>query len=173
MPKTSPHSSQPTSSPTEYPRALGSVRLGYLTEVTTSPGRQRTAIQLCTEQLGFALIAEATDLGVSAHRMSPFERPSLSSWLRRPDEYDAIVWAHVDRAVRSVAHMSELIEWGQKRAKTLAVGTPGEHQPLVVTPQADGDAVRRCMNLAYALEQETLAVSTRLAGTHEVLREQP
>ncbi|MDO0933853.1 recombinase family protein [Streptomyces sp. DG2A-72] len=75
-----------------------------------SPGRQRASIQLCTEQLGFALIAEATDLGVSARRMSPFERPSLSSWLQRPDEYDAIAWSHVDRAVRSVAHMSELTE---------------------------------------------------------------
>ncbi|MFI6970407.1 recombinase family protein [Streptomyces phaeochromogenes] len=170
VPKISPHPSQPTSSPTEYPRALGAVRLSHLTEVTTSPGRQRTAIQLCTEQTGFTLIAEATDLGVSARRMSPFERPSLSSWLRRPDEYDAIVWAHVDRAVRSVAHMSELTEWGQRRAKTLIFGMPGEHQPLVVTPQADGDAIRRCMNLAYAAEQEARAISARLTGAHEVLR---
>ncbi|MFD6998673.1 recombinase family protein [Streptomyces mirabilis] len=106
----------------------------------TSPGRQRTTIQLCTEQLGFRLIAEAADLGVSARRTSPFERPSLSSWLRRPDEYDAIVWSHVDRAVRSVAHMSELIEWGQKYATTLIFGMPEEHQPLVVTSQANGDA---------------------------------
>ncbi|MGW3913586.1 recombinase family protein, partial [Streptomyces sp. NPDC005070] len=115
------------------------MRLSCLTEVTTSPGRQRTAIQLCTEQMGFTLIAEASDLGVSAHTLSPFERPSLSSWLRRPDEYDAIVWSHVDRAVRSVVHMSELIEWGQEHATTLVFGLPEEHQPLVVSTRPDGD----------------------------------
>ncbi|WUA29893.1 recombinase family protein [Streptomyces canus] len=102
--------------------------------------------------------------------MSPFERPSLSPWLRRPDAYDAIVWSHVDRAVRSVAHMSELIEWGQQHATTLVFGMPEEHQPLVVTPQAHGDAVRRCMDLAYAAEQESRALSARLTGAHAVLR---
>ncbi|WP_194238746.1 recombinase family protein [Streptomyces spongiae] len=146
------------------------MRLSYLTEVTTSPDRQRACIQQCTEQLGFALIAEAADLGVSARKMSPFERPSLSPWLRRPDEYDAIVWSHVDRAVRSVAHMSELIEWSQQHARTLVFGLPEEHQPLVVTPQADGDAIRLCMNLAYAAEQEARAISARLTSAHEALR---
>ncbi|GAA2924340.1 hypothetical protein GCM10011428_46520 [Streptomyces violaceus] len=170
MPKRSPQPSQPASTPTERPRALGAVRLSYLTEVTTSPGRQRTSIQLCARQLGFTLIAEASDLGVSARKTSPFERPSLSSWLQRPDEYEAIVWSHVDRAVRSVVHMSELIEWSQQRSTTLVFGMPEEPQPLVVTPQASGDAVRRCMRLAYAAEQETRAISARLTSAHEVLR---
>ncbi|RSM97207.1 recombinase family protein [Streptomyces sp. WAC 01325] len=167
MPERSPH---PASTPTVHPRALGAVRLSTLTEVTTSPGRQRACIQQCTDRLGFTLIAEAADLGVSARRMSPFERPSLSPWLRRPDEYDAIVWSHVDRAVRSVAHMSELIKWGQRNATTLAFGMPEERQPLVVTPRADGDAIRRCMNLAYAAEQESRALSARLTSAHEALR---
>lgn len=170
MPKPSPQPPQPASTPTEHPRALGAVRLSCLTEVTTSPGRQRASIQLCTEQLGFTLIAEAADLGVSARKISPFERPSLSSWLRRPDEYDAIVWSHVDRAVRSVAHMSELIEWGQQHATTLIFGMPEDHQPLLIAPQADGDSMRRCMNLAYAAEQEARAISARLTSAHEVLR---
>ncbi|MGW1783487.1 recombinase family protein [Streptomyces sp. NPDC002143] len=138
--------------------------------MTTSPGRQRASIQLCSEQLGFTLIAEAADLGVSARTVSPFQRPSLSTWLRRPDEYDAIVWSHVDRAVRSVAHMSELIEWGQQHATTLIFVMPEEQQPLVVTPQADGDTIRRCMNLAGVVEQETRAISARLTSAHEVLR---
>ncbi|MEW2402754.1 recombinase family protein [Streptomyces sp. NPDC046862] len=170
MAKNSPHLAQPTWSFTEYPRALGAVRLSNLTGVTTSPARQRTTIQLRTEQMGYTLIAEAADLGVSARTMSPFERPSLSSWLRRPDEYDAIVWSHVDRAVRSVTHMSELIEWSETHATTLVFGMPEEHQPLVVTPQADGEVIRRCMNLAYAAEQETRAISARLTSAHEVLR---
>jgi len=146
------------------------VRLSHLTEVTNSPDRQRAAIQLCAEQLGFSLLAEATDLGVSARKTSPFERPSLSSWLQRPDEYDAIVWSHVDRAVRSVAHMSELIEWGRQHATTLVFRMPEERRPLLVTPQADGDAIRRCMDLAYAAEQEARALSARLTSAHEALR---
>ncbi|MFE5919525.1 recombinase family protein [Streptomyces sp. NPDC056468] len=133
------------------------MRLSNLTEVTTSPARQRACIQQCTDRLGFTLIAEAADLGVSARKMSPFERPSLSPWLQRPDEYDAIVWSHVDRAVRSVAHLSELVEWGRRHATTLVFVIPEERQPLVVTPQADSDAIRRCMNLAYAAEQEARA----------------
>ncbi|MDT0573761.1 recombinase family protein [Streptomyces sp. DSM 3412] len=138
--------------------------------MTTSPGRQRACIQQCAEQLGFVLTAEAADLGVSARRMSPFERPALSPWLRRPDEYDAIVWSHVDRAVRSVAHMSELIEWGHQHSTTLVFGMPEERQPLVVAPEADGAATRRCMNLAYAAEQEARALSARLPSAHEALR---
>ncbi|MEV7385322.1 MULTISPECIES: recombinase family protein [unclassified Streptomyces] len=138
--------------------------------MSTSPGRQRACIQLLSERLGFTLIAEAADLGVSARKTSPFERPSLSPWLRRPDHYDAIVWSHVDRAVRSVAHMSELIEWGRQHATTLVFGMPEERQPLVVTPLADGDTIRRCMNLAYAAEQEARALSARLTSAHEALR---
>ncbi|MFJ4784581.1 recombinase family protein [Streptomyces sp. NPDC088794] len=170
MSKASPQPSQPSSPSNERRRALGAVRLSTLTQVTTSPGRQRASIRLCTERLGFTLIAEATDLGVSARTISPFERPSLSSWLRRPHEYDAIVWSHVDRAVRSVSHMSELIEWGHKQATTLVFAMPEEQRPLVVTPQVDGDTVRHCMNLAYAAEQEARAISARLTSAHEVLR---
>ncbi|MEV1078412.1 recombinase family protein [Streptomyces sp. NPDC050211] len=146
------------------------MRLSYLTEVTTSPGRQRASIRLCTEQLGFALIAEAIDLGVSARKMSPFERPSLSSWLQRPDEYDAIAWSHVDRAVRSVAHMDELIAWGQQHDRTLVFGASENSWPLMVTPHADGATIRRCMDLAHAAEQEVRTISNRLADSHEALR---
>jgi len=44
VPKPSPQPSQPASTPTEHPRALGAVRLSNLTEVTTSPGRQAACL---------------------------------------------------------------------------------------------------------------------------------
>ncbi|MGW3986782.1 recombinase family protein [Streptomyces sp. NPDC004830] len=138
--------------------------------MTTSPGRQRASIQLSARRLGYTLIAEASDLGVSARSMSPFERPSLSTWLRRPHAYEAIVWSHVDRAVRSVAHMSELLEWGRQNSTALVFGMAEDHRPLVVGPQADRDTLHRCMELAHAAEQETRAISARLTSTHEVLR---
>ncbi|MGW8743277.1 recombinase family protein [Streptomyces sp. NPDC055794] len=160
----------PIPPPSRSARALGVVRLSNVTGVTTSPGRQRAAIQSCAEHLGLTLIAEAADLGVSAHKSSPFERPSLAPWLHRPAEYEAIVWAHVDRAVRSVVHMSQLIEWGQQQQITLVFGLPEDAHPLVVPPQAGSNVILRCMGLAYAAEQEARTISVRLTSAHEALR---
>ncbi|MFF9495726.1 recombinase family protein [Streptomyces flaveolus] len=157
-------------STTQHPRALGVLRISQLTCVTTSPDRQRCTIRLCAEQLGFSLIAEAADLGVSARRKSPFERPSLAIWLRHPDEYDALVWSHVDRAVRSVAHMAELIAWARRHARTLAFASPDDDGPLVIPPQADAGVVQRCMDLAKVAEQEAQTISTRLTNSHAALR---
>ena len=162
---TSPHS--PT---VGRPRALAALRLSCLSAVTTSPSRQRSAIQFSAETLGFTLVAEASDLGVSARQTSPFERPSLSSWLRRPHDYEAIVWSHVDRAVRSVAHMAELIAWGRQHTRTLVFGMPEADHPLVVRPRPDGSTIRRCMDLAYDAEQEARTISARLSSSHEELR---
>ncbi|WP_217163704.1 recombinase family protein [Streptomyces sp. AC512_CC834] len=160
----------PPPPPSRPARALGAVRLSNVTRVTTSPGRQRAAIQSCAEHLGLTLIAEAADLGVSARKSSPFERPSLAPWLQRSAEYDAIVWSHVDRAVRSVVHMSQLIEWGQQHTTTLVFGLPEEEQPLVVPPLAGSEVILRCMGLAHAAEQEARTISARLTSAHEALR---
>ncbi|MDV9172907.1 recombinase family protein [Streptomyces sp. W16] len=138
--------------------------------MTTSPARQRATIQLCADRLDFALIGEAADLGVSARRTSPFERPSLSPWLGRPQEYNAVVWSHVDRAVRSVAHMAELIAWARQHNRTLVFGATEDCRPLMVTPHANGTTIRRCMDLAYAAELEVRTISNRLTDSHEALR---
>lgn len=173
MPQRSPQPalSTPSHAPSAgRPRALAALRLSCLTSATTSPNRQRSAIQLAVERLGFTLVAEASDLGVSARGTSPFERPSLSFWLYRPHDYEAVVWSHVDRAVRSVAHMAELITWGRQYARTLVFVMPEADQPLVVTPQADGSIIRRCMDLAHDAEQEARTISARLTSSHEALR---
>ncbi|MET8585109.1 recombinase family protein [Streptomyces collinus] len=170
MAEHSPQPSLPTAAQSGSPRALGVVRLSTVTEVTTSPGRQRAAIRMCAERLRLTLIAEAADLGVSARRTSPFERPSLSSWLQRPGEYDALVWSHVDRAARSVPHMSQLLEWGEEHMTTLVFAMPEEAQPLVVPPFASRDIIRRCMDRAYVAEQEARTISARLTSAHEALR---
>ncbi|WP_456115204.1 recombinase family protein [Streptomyces endophyticus] len=138
--------------------------------MTTSPARQRATVQHHADQLGFTLVGEAADLGVSARGTSPFERPVLGPWLRHPESFDAVIWAHVDRAVRSVGHMSQLIAWGCEHAITLVFGVPEESLPLTITPQADGDTVRRAMDLAYAAEQESRTISSRLTGAHDALR---
>ncbi|MEU6391344.1 recombinase family protein [Streptomyces sp. NPDC046939] len=146
------------------------MRLSNVTAVTTSPGRQSATVHQGAERLGLDLIAVAADLGVSARKMSPFERPVLSAWLRKPDEYDFLVWSHVDRAVRSVAHMSHLLAWAEEHATTLVFVMPEERHPLVVPPHANGKVTRRCVDLAYAAEHEARTISARLTSAHEVLR---
>ena len=170
MPDPSSPRPAPTSPSAGRLRALGALRLSNVTSATTSPTRQRAAIRLCTERLDLTLISEAADFGVSARSTSPFERPSLSPWLRRPHEYDAVVWSHVDRAVRSVAHMAELVTWGRQYHRILVFGLPESDHPLVVTPHADGLIVRRCMDLAHDAEQEARTISSRVSASHEVLR---
>ncbi|WP_414721432.1 recombinase family protein [Streptomyces ossamyceticus] len=141
-----------------------------MTSTTRSPSRQRSTIGLAAEQLGLTLVAEAADLGVSAHRTSPFERTGLSPWLRRPDQYEAIVWARVDRAVRSTEHMTELIAWGRLQARTLVFGVPESDHPLAVTAETDGSVIDRCMELADAAEQEARTISSRLTSSHKARR---
>lgn len=173
-----PHHSQPSTPPTGAeplptgrPRALAVLRLSCVTSVTTSPGRQRSAVQRCADHLGFHLVAEASDLGVSARTTSPFERPALSPWLQRPHAYEAVVWSHVDRAVRSVEHMTELIAWARRHGRTLAFGMPEDGVPLVVTPLAGSSVIRRCMELARDAQREAETISARLTSAHATLRE--
>ncbi|WP_189294801.1 recombinase family protein [Streptomyces cinerochromogenes] len=139
--------------------------------MTTSPDRQRSAVQRCVDHLGLQLVAEAWDLGVSARATSPFERPALSSWLQRPYAYEAVVWSHVDRAVRSVEHMTELIDWSRRHGRTLAFGMPEDDVPLVVTPLAGDSVIRRCMELARDAQREVETISARLTSCHATLRE--
>ncbi|MFF8680267.1 recombinase family protein [Streptomyces sp. NPDC015237] len=151
-------------------RALGVLRISQLTEVTTAPDRQRATIHRCAQRLGLTIVAETADLGVSARSKSPFERPSLSIWLRHPTEYDAIVWSHVDRAVRSLAHMAELLAWARRHTRTLVFGGQGDDSPIVVRPQTDDAVIQRCMDLAKVAEQEAETLSARLTSSHAALR---
>lgn len=152
------------------PTALAVLRLSCLTQATTSPARQRMAVRSCAQQLGFTIFAEACDLGVSARRTSPFDRPALSPWLRRPQSYDAVIWSHVDRAVRSVAHMEDLITWGTESGRTLIFAMRESGHPLVVPPAAEASVVQRCLALAYDAEREARTLSDRLSSSHAHMR---
>ncbi|WP_330345155.1 recombinase family protein [Streptomyces longwoodensis] len=157
-------------SPDPRPKALAALRLSCLTKATTSPHRQRSVIRLRAEELGLTVFAEACDLGVSARRSSPFDRPALSAWLQQPQFYEAVIWSHVDRAVRSVSHMERLIAWGADNARTLVFAMPESERPLVVAPDAAASVVRRCLALAHDAEREAQVLSDRLSHSHMYLR---
>ncbi|OZE26572.1 recombinase family protein [Rhodococcus sp. 05-2254-6] len=99
--------------PAAAPKALVVVRLSRMTDESTSPERQRrTCEELCSSR-GYDVIGVAEDLDVSAGSTSPFDRPSLRGWLAKPEEYDVIVFYRVDRLVRRMHHLTDMIRWSE------------------------------------------------------------
>lgn len=98
-------------------RALGVIRLsrhtGRADDPTTSPIRQREAITAEAERRGLTIIGWAEDLGTSAAKVAPWDRPELGPWLQRPDEYDALIFWKLDRLCRSVADFAAMVGWAQ------------------------------------------------------------
>ncbi|MFB9926336.1 recombinase family protein [Amycolatopsis halotolerans] len=104
-------------------RVLIVVRLSNLTDETTSPERQLGVCERYCADRDWTVVGVAEDLDVSASTTSPFERPSLKKWLDRADEYDVIVFWRVDRLVRRVVHLAQMIEWSERNSVNLISAT--------------------------------------------------
>lgn len=101
-------------------RLLGAVRLSNLTDETTSPERQRADILTDSAVVTGKLVDWAEDLDVSADKFSPFKRPKLGPWLtERVTEYDGLIFAKADRAIRSMMDMYELSKWAVAHRKVI------------------------------------------------------
>jgi site-specific DNA recombinase len=107
-------------------RILGVVRLSHLTEVTTSPGRQREYPQKWAAVHGGEVVAIAEDLGVSGS-VSPFERPGLGPWLsdNPPEPWDVLVAWRLDRVGRNALDTLLLLQWLEARGKRLVTVADG------------------------------------------------
>ncbi|MFF8455734.1 recombinase family protein [Streptomyces albidoflavus] len=153
-------------------RALIAVRLSDLTDVTTSPLRQREAGEGQAARIGARIVGYATDLDVSATKTTPFERPELGEWLRRPDEYDVIIWWRLDRAVRSLADMEDLARWAKERRKRIifAEGAGGTLDLDMSSGLGVSDIVVRL--LAWAAQMEAQAIQERVTSARTTLRAQ-
>lgn len=108
-------------------RVLAAVRLSNLTDETTSPERQKAEILGDQVVASGTLVDWAEDLDISADKFSPFKRPKLGPWLNdRVGEYDALVFAKADRAIRSMMDMYELSKWAVTHRKVIVfVAGPG------------------------------------------------
>lgn len=102
-------------------RALIVTRLSRLVEDSTSAERQQMECRALCDRMGWEVVGVAEDLNVSAGKTSPFERPSLRSWLGdgvsdpgRMNEIDVIVFWRLDRLVRSVTQTADVIRWLEK-----------------------------------------------------------
>lgn len=101
-------------------RVLSAIRLSQLSEVTTSPERQREHVDKWTRIHDGEVVGQAVDLGVSGG-LSPFERPDLSQWIsdRPPEPWDVLVAWRLDRVSRDALDTPLLLKWFESRGKRL------------------------------------------------------
>ncbi|WP_344113979.1 recombinase family protein [Nocardioides humi] len=102
------------------------MRLSNLTEVTTSPERQREQIRAYCEARGWDLVDIVEDLGESGSRVGKgLERPGLQRIRNDWTRYDVIVSAKLDRLARNVRDFTSLAEEARDNGCDLAVVSEG------------------------------------------------
>ncbi|SHW64349.1 phage Integrase [Mycobacteroides abscessus subsp. abscessus] len=97
----------------------------------------------------------AEDLDISAGKTTPFNRPQLGKWLKRPGDFDVIVFYRVDRIVRRLFDLSDLIKWTRDHRVTLVSATES-HFDLSTEW---GDVI--ALLVAKVAEMELAAISER------------
>ncbi|CPU02979.1 phague integrase [Mycobacteroides abscessus] len=137
-------------------RALVVIRLSRVTDATTSPERQREAcLELC-KQRGYEVVGTAEDLDVSAGKTTPFDRPQLGDWLtHRHHEFDVLVVFRMDRIVRRLLDLADLIRWGQNHSVALVSAT----EAFLDLTAPFGDVI--ALLVAKVAEMELAAISER------------
>ncbi|MFC8566267.1 recombinase family protein [Streptomyces sp. NPDC057245] len=154
-------------------RGLSAIRLSVLTEETTSPERQRAANEDAARALGIDLgDREAIDLGVSASKTTPFERPELGKWLNeQADDFDALCFWRFDRAIRSMADMSGLVDWAREKRKMI-VFAEGPGGRLVLDFRNGVDLITQLVLqiFAFAAEFEAQSIKERVSGAQTAMR---
>ncbi|MDX3579408.1 recombinase family protein [Streptomyces sp. FL07-04A] len=96
-------------------RVLIALRISNETDASTSLERQ---LQDCSayvnerQHLGWQVVGVARDAHISATKSHPFERPELGEWLNnRAPEFDLLLFWKMDRFVRKVVDMQDMIKW--------------------------------------------------------------
>lgn len=137
-------------------RALIVTRLSRVTDATTSPERQLQACRALCNQRGYEVVAHAEDLDVSAGKTTPFDRPQLGDWLtNRHNEFDVIVVFRMDRIVRRLLDLADVIRWCQEHSKALVSAS----EAFLDLTAPFGDIV--ALLVAKVAEMELQAISDR------------
>ncbi|CAM3213835.1 recombinase family protein [Prescottella defluvii] len=149
------------STPHNPTRALIVVRLSRVTDATTSPERQLDACRALCEKRGYEVVGIAKDLDVSAGLTTPFQRPQLGGWLEnRFHEFDVIVVYRMDRIVRRLLDLADLIRWGQTHSVSLVSAT----ESFLDLTSPFGDII--ALLVAKVAELELEAISSRIASAY-------
>jgi DNA invertase Pin-like site-specific DNA recombinase len=148
-------------------RAFGYVRISKLDADTTSPQRQREAIERLCADRGWELVRVFEDLDLSAYRRD-VKRPGFEAMMARLGEIDRIVFWRLDRLARSVATFSRALEACREAAVEL-VST--DHQ--IDTGSAMGRAFVQITATFAELESGTLSERARQMHAHLRAKGQP
>ena len=153
-------------------RGVSCKRLSVMTDETTSPERQQTSNEGAAAALGIDLAdREALDLGVSASKTTPFERPQLGAWLKRPDDFDALIFWRFDRAIRSMDDMHELAKWARDHRKMIVFAEgPGGRLVLDFRNPLDPMAQLMVTLFAFAAQMEAHSIRERVLGAQAAMR---
>jgi site-specific DNA recombinase len=122
---------------------LGVVRLSRDREESTSPERQKAAVERWARDRGHEVIGWAEDLDVSG-AVAPWKRKGLGQWVpetigkdaskaeeqaalarSRAGEWDILCAWKLDRISRRLVHTWQLHEWCRDNGKTLATASDG------------------------------------------------
>jgi site-specific DNA recombinase len=148
-------------------RALIAIRLSRVTDATTSPERQLKACRELCEQRGYEEVGVAEDLDISAGKTTPFTRPQLGDWLNnRVGEFDVIVFFRMDRVVRRLLDLADLIRWCDEHSVALVSAS----EAFLDLTLPFGDII--ALLIAKVAEMELNAISERnkSAAQHNIKR---
>lgn len=152
---------------TSLPRALIVIRLSTDTDATTSPQRQVKECAVYCDLRGWDIVGTAEDFE-SASRATPWQRAQLAAWLNdRAPEFDVIVVWRLDRLVRKVSDLHDLIHWARNHGGKAIVSVT---EPFDLT-EPSGEAMASM--IASFARMESLAASDRVTSMRQHLLATP
>lgn len=145
-------------------RALVVIRLSRVTDATTSPERQLAACRELCDRRGYEVVGVAEDLDVTGST-SPFDRPQLGDWLtNRLGEFDVLVVYRMDRIVRRLLDLADLIRWGSDHNVALVSAT----ESFLDLTAPFGDIVALLVAKVAEMELSAISERNRSAAQHNI-----
>jgi site-specific DNA recombinase len=110
-------------------RAIVGARVSTFSDKKVSHEAQHETGQKWVLQNHHQIVGTFEDLGISAGKFTPFQRPDLGQWLdphKRLHEWDVIVFSKIDRAFRSIRDAVEFAKFCQANNKMLVFAEDGQ-----------------------------------------------
>ncbi|MFT4086767.1 MAG: recombinase family protein [Gordonia sp. (in: high G+C Gram-positive bacteria)] len=144
-------------------RALIVTRLSRVTEATSSIERQEAECRKLCEEREYEVAGVAKDENVSA-AVRPASREDLGKWLATPQRYDILVFYRMDRLVRRLSDLADLIAWGQANGVKLVSAT----ERFLDLDAPFGDVVALLVAKCAEMELEAIRARTGSAARHTI-----
>ena len=146
-------------------KAFGYVRLSKDVEGTTSPQRQREAIERLCADRGWELVKTFEDIDVSAFNGK--HRPGFMAMMDRLDETDALVFWRLDRLSRSTVEAGQIAE----ACKTAAVNLVATDMDIDTTT-AGGKFIYTVLAAAATMESDRISERSRSMHAYKHQRQE-